>query len=563
MYNSPINSGFKFPNVFQGGNAQNWLQSFGPNKANAQGQQPSASNFMTSLPPGSSGPGGNPPRLPSSNSVNGSFGNGGYAGSPENNPYWQTSPNNPANQKPPLYNPVNGQLSDYGRSQFGNNQNSSQNQSPTQNLTGYNVNVPDTTNSNVIGSGLGYADVLNARNQLQGDYQKAQEQYAKDYQNITGQEIKGQFAGDTTDYGTGMANLIKMEGTPVLTADQMRATNALNALGVNQQTAQLVNPLNNQVAPGSTAVNPITGQPAFSGMGASPSTVLSTAQTLAQQAMQYGTPQLDQNGQLDMGYYTRQAQALYGGFGQGNQFGANQLGMGGGQTPVGQMNQGGQNPQMNFNQGNQGFGSNGYGNIARLPNSIKPYALNANVGDQNLSFIDSSRVPAALQPAAQQAAAQAGIPYLDNGGVQAVYAAQSILDVVDAAKALSIRNLKSGTGGRIENSLTNWANNYLQFNPDLSNFDQLRETAAKATTALAGGKSSGFKMSLPIIDTAVANLPRASDNLETALQKADSLASLIRNAINPLFPQVNNSGLLGQRGSVNQRGTGGNLLYSW
>lgn len=202
----------------------------------------------------------------------------------------------------------------------------------------------------------------------------------------------------------------------------------------------------------------------------------------------------------------------------------------------------------------QGFGMNGYGNINAVPPAFRSYIQSVNLTQkdgnvQTLPFINSDRIPAALQGTAQSVAAQAGIPYLNNDSANAVLAAQQIIDVVNSAEALSIRNLKPGIGGRVQDSLTNWANNWLQFNPDLSNFGQLKDAASKATTALAGGVGSGFRMNMGIIDAATQNLPTANDNLETALTKAEALRGQILNAIAPIFPQAGGQAIFSSDGS--------------
>ena len=194
--------------------------------------------------------------------------------------------------------------------------------------------------------------------------------------------------------------------------------------------------------------------------------------------------------------------------------------------------------------------------VATMPPQLQPYVKGSPLG---VSYIDISQVPAPLQAIVQANAAKSGIKSLDAGGINALNAAQQILQIVDAAKALSIRNLASGTSGRITNTLAAWANNYLQNNPDLSNFAQLRDAAAKATTALAGGTGSGFRMNMGIIEAAVSNLPNATDNLETALTKADSLGAQIINGLKPAFPNVD----VGNKyGNLLQSNYGGNSTPS-
>ena len=214
------------------------------------------------------------------------------------------------------------------------------------------------------------------------------------------------------------------------------------------------------------------------------------------------------------------------------------------------------------------YGSSGYGNLNVIPPTLQKYVISTPLSDtqsSNLSFVQDEKVPTALKETMKNYADQAGIPYLDSDGTKAFYAAQQILNVVDAAKALSVRNLSDGVGGRITNSMAAWANNFLQFNPDISNFAQLKDAASKATTALAGGQGSGFRMNMGIIEAATANLPTANDNLSTALVKADALATQIINGLKPVFPGVTSStygALLGGQsgGTTAPSGSG---LYSF
>jgi hypothetical protein len=201
------------------------------------------------------------------------------------------------------------------------------------------------------------------------------------------------------------------------------------------------------------------------------------------------------------------------------------------------------------NTGSGTYGSNGYGNINAIPSTIRYSIKTGQVGGQDLPYIDADMLPQNLLPGAKLAGGPAGVPVLDQNGKNALNAAQQILSIVDASKLLAMRNLGGGTWGRVSDSAKSWLNNFLQFNPDLSNFDQLRDAASKATTALAGGTGSGFRMNMGIIEAAIGNLPRASDNLETALTRADALGTQILNGLQPVFPQVS-------------QGKYGNLLQS-
>jgi hypothetical protein len=426
---------------------------------------------------------------------------------------------------------------------------------------GMGINTPTTIPSNVIGSGNSYSDVLNARNSLM---QNATQYLTQTYPNIISGANLANFnaqygpGAEDAQYGAGAANYVGAQTNITKQNALLAAQGYGTLLGANASTLQSVNPYQNQVAPGSTAYNPATNQPVTNGMGAAPAQIMSTASQLAQLAIQNGSASYNSDGTVNMQPYITQAQQFYGsgqigsGSSQGGipspytASGASQPGTGG-QGAVPAYSGNGQSTSVAY-QGQpdgqpQGYGSNGYGNVNALAPALKQYVQNVSFQNADgtatqLPFIDAERVPTAMQATAMNQAAQAGIPYLQGTGANAVLAAQQIIDVVNSAEALSIRNLKSGVVGKIEDSALNWANNWLQFNPDLSNFGQLKDAASKATTALAGGVGSGFRMNMGIIDAATQNMPTASDNLETAMTKAEALRGQIINAIAPLYPQL-------------------------
>jgi hypothetical protein len=296
-----------------------------------------------------------------------------------------------------------------------------------------------------------------------------------------------------------------------------------------------------------------TGQQVAGAAGIAPQ-ITTLAEQLYSQSLTTGNTMMNpQTGQPDFGAYLQQASQLTGlplpaGTAQpsyGTQSGVVSQGQG---TPAGV------------------YGSQGYGDIGKIPSGLQKYVVQAPLSDQsseNLSFIQADKVPDALKQTMKSYAANAGIPFLDGDGTKAVYAAQQILNVVDAAKALSIRQLSKGTSGRVTNSMKAWANNFLQFNPDLSNFAQLADAASKATTALAGGQGSGFRMNMPIIEVAIGNLPKAGDSQEYALTKADALATQIINGLKPVFPGVSTSNygqLLNSTGQTGATKTSGSNI---
>lgn len=309
------------------------------------------------------------------------------------------------------------------------------------------------------------------------------------------------------------------------------------------------------LSPGQSLYSP-TGKQVAGAQGIAPQ-VTTLAQQLYQQSLTTGNTIVNpQTGQPDFGAYLQQAAQLTG----------LPLPQGMGSSMGGQMSgttsQGGGVPGGTY-------GSQGYGDISKIPAGFQKYVVQTPLSDSQsspLAFVQEDKVPTALKDTMKSYAANAGIPYLDSQGTSAFYAAQQILNVVDAAKALSIRNLAKGTGGRISNTLKEWANNYLQFNPDLSNFAQLKDAASKATTALAGGQGSGFRMNMGIIEAATANLPTAHDSQETALTKADALATQIINGLKPVFPGItsgNYGALLNSSGGSSSAPKKGNSLYDF
>ena len=267
-----------------------------------------------------------------------------------------------------------------------------------------------------------------------------------------------------------------------------------------------------------------TGNQVAGAQGIAPQ-VTSLATQLYQQSLTTGNTMVDpQTGQPDFQKYLQQASLL-----TGLPLPMNMQSSSVGVTTPGAGTQGGM------------YGAQGYGNINMIPQGLQKYVTSETASDsmkQPISFIPLDQVPDALKDTMKQYAKNSGIPALDANGVSAFRAAQQILNIVDATKALSIRNLGSGVSGRITNTMKNWANSFLQNNPDLSNFAQLSDAASKATTALAGGSGSGFRMNSGIIDNAVKNMPTANDNLETALSKADALATQILTGLKPVFPNI-------------------------
>lgn len=353
-----------------------------------------------------------------------------------------------------------------------------------QQFTGYNVSVPDQTNSKVLGAGLTYADALNSRNQLMQDYiNKANQAAQYQGQNMSNQ-LQAQYSGDTQDYGTGAASLYRAESQGKLLTNQLQTQNALTALQSQQSFANQINPFQNQVSPGSTAYNPATGQPVTSGLGASPQVINSTAMQLAQMAQSQGTAQYNSDGSLNLAPYIAQAQQIYGGGGM-------QSGMNGG---------GGMQSGMN------------------IPPAVQSY-MQASGGQ----YINANKVPAGQQQIIQNQATQAGIPYLTGDEANKMQNIQVTQANMQQLSQVSSQILGSGLYGRTIGAAWNNIASSLQLNPTVSSFNAYRTLAVNSIQALAGGSGSGFRLNQAEINTAQSNLPTINDNLQTAQAKMQIL----------------------------------------
>lgn len=126
--------------------------------------------------------------------------------------------------------------------------------------TGFGVNIPTTIPSNVMGSGMSYSDALSARNALMSD---ATQYLTQTYPGIVSAanlaNFNAKYAGDTTQYGTGMSNLVGTQ-TDIAKQNALIAAQGYGTLlGANAQTLSALQP---QALPySSQLVNPVTGQP--------------------------------------------------------------------------------------------------------------------------------------------------------------------------------------------------------------------------------------------------------------------------------------------------------------
>lgn len=237
-----------------------------------------------------------------------------------------------------------------------------------------------------------------------------------------------------------------------------------------------------QVAPGSSLYNPITGVQ-YQGTGASPQGIFQASQTLKTNDQMTGNLHLTPQGTVDDNYYYQQAQAQLSG-GRG--------------TPNGQVS------------------NNTGGNNSQIPQQVQTY-LKASGGQ----YVNADKVPTNQQDLVKQLSAENGVPYLETGQVQKIQSIDVTNDNLTQLNGVASRILGSGLTGKTIGATWNIISSVLQLNPEISSFNAFRDTAINTIQALAGGAGSGLKINQGEINTAVGNLPKITDNLETAQKKIE------------------------------------------
>ncbi len=96
-------------------------------------------------------------------------------------------------------------------------------------------------------------------------------------------------------------------------------------------------------------------------------------------------------------------------------------------------------------------------------------------------------------------------------------------------------NQKFGTGGNVTDPITGQS---VPVGALLNSFDQYRDSAIKAVTALAGGAGSGLRLNTGTIETAANNLPTSKDSLEYANTKIATFKSLLTRQLSEKFPEI-------------------------
>lgn len=275
-----------------------------------------------------------------------------------------------------------------------------------------------------------------------------------------------------------------------------------NQLGAYQNIAGLIKP--EQLAPGSSLVNPITGQATANGMGASPQVVAQQAATFISQDEATGNLQINSDGTINQAYYQNKAQSYY----QNGLIPGATSQSGGAALPGGSTTSPGLPP-----------------NIAN-----QPYVIPAT--SNTPQYINLGRVPPGQQQYVATVAGQNGIPVLSADDASNVQGIQYTQNALKPLEEVMNKTLLPGILGRGANIVKNTLNNIFQNQPDLVAFNQARSTAIKVIQSLAAGSGSGFRLTQPEIETATSNMPNATDNLETAQTKLAYVKSFLTNELN-------------------------------
>lgn len=409
--------------------------------------------------------------------------------------------------------------------------------------TGYSVTVPGQTNSDVLGSGLSYTDVQNYRSQLasQASQQSPYMSLLNNYLGAYGSQLGTQYAGlaattaaghagDTSDYGTGMKNLVSEQAN-------IKNMQASIPAQVASQGLQAYASAQMQVAPGSSVYNPLTGQTEFQGAGASPAQILSTAQNLAQLDQQQGTLQLNPDGGINMPYYQQQAASLFAP--QGVQAGqsAPQAGAAGPPPSVGSshMSQGGLGGYQVPQPGTQDF-------YNALPATVAPSYRQTSSGQ---SYFDSGNLDSAGIGTARQLSKTFGIPILSSDDAKAVQTVdQAQKNLVTLGQNFSELAQNSGIAALASNLedpiSTTFQTNY---GSALKTFNNNRDALLQQVRALAGMSPRLSNTELNLSQSALPSLAEfGKDTAQTGAAKLNTISGYLQNAMSTLIPNYGRSG---------------------
>lgn len=169
-------------------------------------------------------------------------------------------------------------------------------------------------------------------------------------------------------------------------------------------------------------------------------------------------------------------------------------------------------------------------------------------------YIVADRLPEAAKQFAGSIAGQLGVPILNSNQAQGVEKIDSSLGAINILQGLVNQTLGSGTGGRLADIAKSTLNDIFQNSPALTQLNRARTTAIQEIQGLAGD-APGLRLNSGEINAAAANLPTASDNIETALAKIQISQQMLENQRKALYNVAGGRNI----GS----NSGGNLQGGW
>lgn len=173
--------------------------------------------------------------------------------------------------------------------------------------------------------------------------------------------------------------------------------------------------------------------------------------------------------------------------------------------------------------------------VSQLPTGFQSYV---DAGPAGVAYINEDRIPADVKDSLKLIASRAGIPFLQGGDVSVTknlgILYNSVNDLEDKVKT----NLGVGVKGAVGDFLKTTIHNVTLGNafPSLSSFNSFRTIAINAIQGLAGGQSSGLRITNSEIAAALDNIPTSTDTVANANIKLNALLKMMNNHLQSTFP---------------------------
>lgn len=162
--------------------------------------------------------------------------------------------------------------------------------------------------------------------------------------------------------------------------------------------------------------------------------------------------------------------------------------------------------------------------------NLPDYTIQTAVGRK---FIDTSGLAAKDRSALVKAARAAGLPAPTDKESQALKdvdrARRDMMAFQDYVKSLLPRDAQ----GRALNAANMKISRVLQTNEQRAAFRTLTETAIPALRAMAG--SGGLRISIPLVEQTIGNMPRDTDTFGTAMRKFRIIYTMLDNSESPIL----------------------------